>query len=124
MEANELKIGNKVMFSDDSTIFEVTGIHEFGLDVIDEECGTYIEYDQFEPIPLTEEWLLNFGAKKMDLGFDLKANNFNFSFNSILLCWLNGIKIEIKYVHQLQNLYFALTGTELTLKDVTSSRSF
>lgn len=24
--------------------------------------------------------------------------------------------IEIKYVHQLQNLYFALTGEELTIK--------
>jgi hypothetical protein len=26
-----------------------------------------------------------------------------------------GISIKIKYVHQLQNLYFALTGEELTI---------
>lgn len=31
LRANELRIGNKIMFSDYSSIFDVTGIHEFKL---------------------------------------------------------------------------------------------
>jgi hypothetical protein len=30
---------------------------------------------------------------------------------------LNGVKLILKHVHQLQNLYFALTGEELTIKE-------
>lgn len=82
----------------------------------------------FTPIPLTEEWLVKFGFKKRitkvrsgasvttyDNGtvYDLKLaeNNlgFDFRYDSIEI-------VELKYVHQLQNLYFALTKTELTLK--------
>ncbi len=29
---------------------------------------------------------------------------------------IHGEEIQIKYLHQLQNLYFALTGTELNIK--------
>jgi hypothetical protein len=83
-----------------------------------------------EPIPLTEEWLLNFGFEQdyncfvkstgqLDLiifssdtlvakANDLKPGEFYFCFHKII--------VMIKYVHQLQNLYFALTGEELILK--------
>jgi len=67
-----------------------------------------------QPIPLTEEWLLKFGFD--DLGtygygrgnfhICLHENEFYFS--------INNRKVFIKHVHQLQNLYFALTGEELT----------
>ena len=68
----------------------------------------------YNPIPLTEEWLLKFGFK--NIKFKYEINNF--------IIWLDprstyyylnyeGGNIEIKYVHELQNLYFALTGKEL-----------
>ncbi len=85
-------------------------------------------YGQFliylEPIPLTEEWLLRFG-------FEKKENNWK----CLCICndwtylyWerLAGLELSvnkhsvmlphIKYVHQLQNLYFALTNQELEIK--------
>ena len=77
----------------------------------------------FEPIPLTGEWLLKFGFKK-DLGNDLYLESTSTSFfvwqnNRVeLLDNKNNICISYcEYVHQLQNLYFALTGEELTIKE-------
>jgi hypothetical protein len=70
----------------------------------------------YEPIPLTEEWLLKFGFEEWDKnawqkGFDLSIHKID----SIFWYNNNGINVLIKYVHQLQNLCFALTGEELTL---------
>jgi hypothetical protein len=121
MKANELRIGNLVMYSNNSIIFTVSGLHEFGMDCFDDIEETYIEYDQFEGIPLTEEWLLKFGFNQYETVV-IKTHNYikgNFKFNSAVL-WVaeyKGIHIESKilYVHQLQNLYFALTGEELTI---------
>jgi hypothetical protein len=68
-----------------------------------------------KPIPLTEEILLkNLGFKKSSWGWIKNGVNiqkgFTLAFSS------NKDSIEIKYLHQLQNLYFALTGQELEFK--------
>jgi len=75
-----------------------------------------------EPIPLTEEWLLKFGfvSNPYKDRYELIAK-----INIIIECdktkGLVDLYCEqfphIKYVHSLQNLYFALTGEELTLKN-------
>jgi hypothetical protein len=87
--------------------------------------------DQIEPIPLTEEWLVKFGfnckykscsnlwsicqplfelSQKEDVDDDGKSvpqeQVFYYDY-----------KIDVKWVHQLMNLYFALTGKELTIKE-------
>lgn len=67
------------------------------------------------PIALTEEILLNAGFEKsgtyLFLGdvyiYELGLLNISFIYK------VNYRQIEIKSVHQLQNLYFALTGEEL-----------
>jgi hypothetical protein len=73
--------------------------------------------DWIKPIPLTEEWLLKFGfSKKVD--YLLQKRGFSICFEKhgdIFECFLESIGIEIEYVHQLQNLYFALTNEELIL---------
>lgn len=76
---------------------------------------------RFDPIPLTEEWLLKFGFKKSKNRYELKC----FSLGkypkdgSIYLTHTsnNDMYTDILFVHQLQNLYFALTGSELTIKE-------
>lgn len=85
--------------------------------------------EDFEPIQLTEEWLLKFGfEKEIDkLSISIYDNicisffcyehdddfitltNLNLEGNNVIH---NELK-NIKYIHQLQNLYFALTGKEL-----------
>jgi len=69
-----------------------------------------------QPIMLTKEWLIKFGFVNGE------KNNFSFTKNMQLRIIgyesdYNGIWFgELQHVHQLQNLYFALTGEELTLK--------
>jgi len=80
-----------------------------------------------EPIPLTPEVLLS-------AGFEIVCNVFCYDNFRLIKKYLNpkneykfvlypfvdfiGGDVEIKYVHQLQNLYFVLTGTELEI-DIT-----
>lgn len=103
MKANELRIGNLVRLREHDAFIQ---IEQYQL------CES--ELINVQPIPLTEEWLLKFGFD--DLGtygygrgnfhICLHENEFYFS--------INNRKVFIKHVHQLQNLYFALTGEELT----------
>jgi hypothetical protein len=109
MKANELRIGNFI-YNDRNEIFKVNWITEI------------IESRQSTAIPLTEEWLLKFGFEKLSNGW-LRLHICN---DWSYLYWdrLAGLELSvnkqgihfshIKYVHQLQNLYFALTGEELT----------
>ncbi|MBE4949931.1 hypothetical protein [Chryseobacterium culicis] len=92
-------------------------------------------YIDLEPIELTEDWLLKFGFEKHNDGS--VSSQYSYGLNPvthdylIYLIWikdpirsdlpkypfyLNG-HFEMKTVHQLQNLYFALTGEELTIKE-------
>ena len=123
IQANELRIGNLVNSKNDG-IISITNISEKSVAVNDAHCYNHIPVEFISPIPLTEEWLLKLGFKKRK--------------NRHLFHWENKIVIseykdefenffypktgydirfsnEIKYVHQLQNLYFALTGAELTV---------
>lgn len=110
MKANELRIGNLI---ESRTCHHV--IVNWGtLRAISNGERTY------KPIPLTEEWLVKLKFNKDFTGWQNKGIRLYFDdiLNSIVLdtdgCdYLNQVKIQ--YVHQLQNLYFALTGEELTL---------
>jgi len=67
------------------------------------------------PIPLTEEWLLKFGFdnKCYEVIYDNTLGCYNFAVYN-----MGGDKVVCaspEYVHQLQNLYFALSGEELTM---------
>jgi hypothetical protein len=80
--------------------------------------------DQYDAIPLTEEWL-----KKFSLKFHIGTMRWvkgtldgpSYEYDIELYEQKSGIlkyrKAELKFVHQLQNLYFALTGEELTIKE-------
>lgn len=125
MESNELRIGNLVEY--DNRIFEIDSVAkefptlntiEFGIGVVD--------WNNIKPTPLTEEWLYKFGFIKE--GFIDGTYNFfheNMYGNNCLLPTGDGFELligntEIFYVHQLQNLCFALTGKELELKKATN----
>jgi hypothetical protein len=66
-------------------------------------------------ITLTEEWLVKFGVNKLHKNIKVSYWNDDFLHEQMTLR-INETLIKIKHVHQLQNLYFALTGEELTLK--------
>lgn len=125
MEAKELRIGNYVEIFG---IQKIISINSKKIKVESEKINGSVSSEKvplnsasLEPIPLTEEWLLNFG---FEIGENKKWENWNFG----LKIYKDGDYFEIdqlpvfiflKYVHQLQNLYFALTGEELKIEPKT-----
>ena len=83
-----------------------------------------IPIDEITPIQLTEEWLLKFRFDKDDfcsLYIRYTLNNITIIHDTKNNTFLvDGIKyklVYLKYVHQLQNLYFCLCGKELELSN-------
>ena len=125
MEAKHLRIGNIVSINGaDVTIKSIeynSAIDEYFVRIF--EDFRQIKVSHLEPIPIIEELLLVFGFAKVDrIDFgELKPCYAIFSLavmirhNSFFVDWIGG-NTEIKYINQLQNLYFALTGQELTIK--------
>ena len=132
MKAIELRLKNYVF--DTGVLAIVTCIEE---DRLSTNRGKlpYSFYDEIEPVPLTEEWLLKFGFKKriefgmvvcdswqgLNYWFINNKDCFTLRGDPIYgLSYQGGIKPypekNIKFVHQLQNLYFDLTGNELEIK--------
>lgn len=115
MEARGLRIGNLIRDNINSRDVVVTpelikDISDWGTSML----MTNPPKPVFKPIPLTEEWLLMFGFNGWDIGhYTLALTNGNF----FHIDNESPIARNVKYVHQLQNLYFALTGEELKLKD-------
>lgn len=129
MEARELRIGNLVEYPNwsnnkDKCIFEIGSISKLNDEItvtkgLIKISSKNIYY--FKPIPLTEEWLLKFGFDNTLAGIPSFHNGMFGLFweNCSLFLLTQGVCLEIPYiksVHHLQNLYFALTGEELTIK--------
>lgn len=71
-------------------------------------------FDEINPILLTEEWLIRFGFKKC--GELYIKNQIEIWYNEPTKRFYHteqNIGVNTNYVHQLQNLYFALTWEEL-----------
>ena len=126
MKANELRIGSLINALDSIGVVSICGIRENGevLDFTGEiiETGFALSKD-CSPIPLTEEWLVRFGFQKAKVtdcyGGHISpiSDKNNFAIRIKNNGWHNGFSYsETKYVHQLQNLFYALTGEELTVK--------
>lgn len=84
---------------------------------VNEDVINYCSSKLYQPIPLTEEWLVKFGFEYDDIDGNSgywKLGNFEVVFGEDGCSYNWDLKIE--FVHQLQNLVFALTGEELTLK--------
>jgi hypothetical protein len=107
MKANELRIGNYILLKGFTKPTQV-----WIIDTTETSTKTTAS-----PILLTEEWLLKFGIEKMhDGNYWNKKLCIRKDRNEFYALYEQG-RIYIQYVHQLQNLYFALTGEELTKGD-------
>lgn len=85
--------------------------------------------DILSPIPLTEKWMLEFGFEKHEKnhGAPIGGNYTDFYLDGYVFnqdvsgTWfLSGYNWNTKHfscVHELQNLFFALSGYELSLKN-------
>lgn len=139
MDAQELRIGNIGYDVIKGRMVEIIGINSTWNDVwvrYKNKADYKIDINDFVGYELTEEWLLKFGFVH-----DCATPDINFWIDMIThylelrdfrdewyptYCQLPEMPNErtqrcgmnaIKYAHQLQNLYFALTGTELTISE-------
>lgn len=122
MTANELRIGNYVYYNDKVISIAPHAINEFYY-IGDTHSESLVDRRCYEPIELTEEILLKCGFILLDKNYDIQDFNVyklgDFTYNtSHNVFWFNNIYSfnQPKYLHQLQNLYFALTGYELEIQ--------
>jgi hypothetical protein len=121
MKATELRIGNLVY----GNMNEICIVTELG-NVLNPNLVSYKEVSNIKawgqniqkPIPLTEEWLLKFGFEKEE-GWFKKKRLLLFNIRNMYFTTPSRdiVSVDVTTVHQLQNLYFALTGEELTIKN-------
>ena len=116
MKATELRIGNIVDLG--SRIAKIIEIGYSSWVVVDLEKtqDTIEDYERVQGLVLIDEWFEKFGFyKEGDISKYWTLNNVDiWELNG---GFANDLDIPIQYIHQLQNLYFALTNEELTIKE-------
>jgi hypothetical protein len=106
MKSTELRLGNH--YTEKGIVRTIVPVDILNL----YRCEKANRISDMKPTPLTEGWLLKFGWTEEDLerGKILLVESGGFIIRNL------SSSIVLKHVHQLQNLHFALTGEELTLK--------
>ena len=135
MEPKELRLGNLLMWEDDSKeIISVTGILKRKNYYSVSFEGGAAQLDEFIPVTLTDEQIAIFGFTSKEKGkFILSVNDYNYV---LTRDWheepsyhfgieytdapdpkddyvVHNFAWDIKYAHQLQNLFFAAQHEEL-----------
>ena len=145
MKVNELRIGN-LIYDDEGIFSKVTGMKPLDNAIsCENKNGCYVMIDCFtngkevstgwllntdsvKPIPLTEELLLKCGfSDKGDslagyeyikgLAYSVTKHGDYLAFRVYTTFSDRSVFIRrVRYLHELQNLYFAITGEELEVK--------
>jgi hypothetical protein len=147
MIPQELRIGNYVYWNGEPE--KITSLSSMEPFVTNSNFDKCIEWDELEPIELTEEWLVKLGFELVetkkdtytvskfykiqgewvnkDVWYEVCSHSdcYNIAspwvfykvYNGERICIFSASPFKDDYtVHELQNLYFALTGEELTIK--------
>jgi len=123
MKAQELRIGNWLYHEPTIDDHEPRRIKAGDLALL--SLNGEDDYSYWTPIPLTEEWLIKLNCEGGYFGrngcfrwvdalgglVEFAKENTNERAGGLLICK------GIEYVHQFQNVVFALTGEELTIKE-------
>lgn len=115
MKASELRVGNWVNNNEED--YQITSAT-----IAQVERGDSAAI----PIKITEEWLIRLGFEKvykspMHSTYWIEAAEFAFSYyfwyeKGNQYADFKGVQINCEYLHQLQNLYYAINGRELLVK--------
>jgi len=126
INANELRIGNMVLDDEDMVVkIEALKSKKYNdwnggddYETIFEKNGESGWASLVFGIPLNEDWLLKFGFEQDEYkAYWYKQDLFYIRIEEGKLIYDHPFHpVDLQFVHQLQNLYFALTGTELELK--------
>jgi hypothetical protein len=125
MKANEVRIGNLVEYIDDidhsqNREWQLNKINDMDITILVNQAP----HHNYRGIQLTEDWLFKFGFELEKTPYCkvyslYREVYFQYFIPKIKNYHYNGLRFQdfgnekIKSVHQLQNLFFALTGCEL-----------
>jgi hypothetical protein len=123
MKANELRIGNWV-----STIYGMEfQVYPMAFKQMPTDEKNNLILNTWKPIPITQEWLLKLGfidlQERCGLNgiYSIIGKRGNINIETMSYCEIdyegsvNDI-VKIEYVHELQNLFYALNKEELIIK--------
>lgn len=119
LKSTELRLGNFVIVNHGTDLLsKVTWIQEESVSVMfdrqhDLSNGMIASPSKIIGVPLTEEWMFRLGFIKQDDPFDWHYEINGYEVGNDFDSWTGKESRKIDYVHQLQNLYFAITGFEL-----------
>ncbi len=135
IDVKELRIGNIVecysSLHKKNKPFEVNQILVDNIELIDTDESFEILYDRLDGIPLTEELLLKCGFTKeyygfscdiVELSYGCFLHNDGIDNDKLFLSTHNAeysiSRVFVGYLHQLQNICYALTGKELNVESI------
>jgi hypothetical protein len=114
IDPKELRIGNFIYCNTTHRIVEVQWVHA--------------DFKKLDPIPLTEDWLIKFGFEKKDSGYVKEGFNTIADYGSQHVSLHEGgaqlefgyyeNQLDCSFVHSLQNLYYAIMGEDLTIREL------
>lgn len=132
MKASEIRVGNFILFPltmDNGVIIPCV---ERKVDIIEiekvislnpptEQCNFEARLGHCGGIELTEKWLINLGFINPKISDKINSQFFNkrdvsvkfIDKDNILLFFMGALIRDIHFVHDLQNLFYSLTETEL-----------
>ena len=131
----ELRIGNYV-YNDENVVQKIALVQTkyYALHKGQYDCSTVITEDATDfyetiinPIYLNEKWLLDFGFEKREAGKDEDYAVY-FEKSNLTICkfgdgfvlsnaFAPGLRLHLKYVHILQNLFYSVTDLELEIEE-------
>jgi hypothetical protein len=109
MKPQELRIGNIVEQGEIKNFWE-KGVHV--------GFGKCFEFNELKPIPLTEDLVKKTNLENRNGGYFFKDTHLylDFSLGRCMLCHFSGDSFrELKYLCELQNIYFCLMEEELII---------
>ena len=129
MKAEDFRIGNKLYSPIQKEHITLIAIEQGNRPIVLGKNGTssYSGFDCLHPIELTEEMLLKCGFGKSDeheMGYNDNPHfgfYYDYHFKKFRLevddyISYAYVDLNIKYLHQLQNLYYSLTNRELNIE--------
>ena len=138
LKCTDLRIGNWVKVNDPIfgvNTYKVATIRDSGIITLNDNMSCLV--DNIDPIELTEELLVKIGFEDRKECFNYsrvfgddgdycdsiyiyycpRLNHFKFTHNIVEKLDLQTMDLyNIKYIHQLQNIYYLLTNKELEVK--------
>ena len=112
INTHELRLGNKVMYLNKKviTVTQINGNHISGKEILTaSDC-------EISGIRINPEWLFKLGARLLPHGYFIGKLKFTYEHNELsefVRFHYSGKVAYLQYVHQLQNLVYAIAGTEI-----------